>query len=162
MAGAITEELEGNTLNVYAYVVHANKPVGTRDVTRGASLSSTSVAHRHLQKLEGLGLIEKNAYGDFVLKQKANINGHVWVGKNLVPRLMFYSFFFMGAFAAEVGLIMLSLVIKGLVVQSSFFFLTGMTAVAMVLFFVEGVALYKKIKPKSGDEKMSKVFSTGG
>ncbi len=142
------DELEGNTLNVYAYIVHEAKPVGTREVTRGAELSSTSVAFRHLQKLEDLGLIEKNEYGNYVLKQKANINGHVWVGKNLVPRLMFYSFFFMGAFAAEVSIILLGLVIKGLVVESSFFFLTGMTAVAMVLFLVEGSALYRKLNPK--------------
>ena len=145
------EELEGNTLNVYAYVVHANKPVGTRDVTRGACLSSTSVAHRHLQKLEDFGLIEKNQYGDYILKEKANINGHVWVGKNLVPRLMFYSFFFMGAFASEVSIILLSFLIKDLVIQSSFFFLTGMTAVAMVLFFVEGTVLYRKIRPKNNN-----------
>ncbi len=142
------EELEGNTLNVYAYIVHADKPVGTRDVTRGADLSSTSVAHRQLQKLEDLGLIEKNNYGDYILKEKASINGHVWVGKNLVPRLMFYSFFFMGAFAAEVSIILLSLLIKDLVIQMSFFFLTGMTGVAMILFLIEGVILYKKISPK--------------
>ena len=143
------EELEGNTLTVYAYIVHADKPVGTRDVTRGADLSSTSVAHRQLLKLEDLGLIEKNAYGDYILKQKASINGHVWVGKNLVPRLMFYSFFFIGAFAAEVTIILLSLVIEGLVVEVSFYFLTGMTVVAMAMFFVEGLLLYRKIKPKN-------------
>ena len=97
MHSLANEELEGNTLNVYAYIVHADKPVGTRDVTRGADLSSTSVAHRHLQKLEAFGLIEKNGYGDFILKEKTSINGHVWIGRNLVPRLMFYSFFFMGA-----------------------------------------------------------------
>jgi len=146
------DELEGNTLTVYSFIVRADRPVGTRDVTRGAELSSTSVAFRHLQKLENMGLIEKNSYGDYVLKQKANINGHVWVGKNLVPRLMFYSFFFMGAFAAEVGIIMLSLVIKGLVVQSSFYFLTGMTAVAMALFLAEGLALNRKLKPKHESE----------
>jgi hypothetical protein len=146
------EELEGNTLSVYAYIVHADKPVGTRDVTRGANLSSTSVAHRHLQKLEELGLIGKNDYGNFILKEKASINGHVWVGKNLVPRLMFYSFFFMGAFAAEVSILLLSLVIKGLVIQSSFLFLTGMTAVAMTLFFAEGMALYRRNAPKNSSE----------
>ena len=146
------EELEGNTLTVYAYIVHIDKPVGTRDVTRGANLSSTSVAHRHLQKLENIGLIEKNQYGDYILKEKASINGHVWVGKNLVPRLMFYSFFFMGAFATEVSIILLSLLIKDLVIQISFFFLTGMTAVAMVLFFVEGTLLYRKTKPKNNND----------
>ena len=141
------EELEGNTLTVYSYIVHADKPVGTRDVTRGADLSSTSVAYRQLQKLEDLGLIEKNSYGDYILKEKASINGHVWVGKNLVPRLMFYSFFFMGAFAAEVSIILLSLVIKDLVIQVSLLFLTGITAVAMVLFFIEGIGLYRKLNP---------------
>ena len=141
------EELEGNTLNVYAYIVHVAKPVGTRDVTRGANLSSTSVAHRHLQKLEEFGLIEKNEYGDYILKEKTSINGHVWVGKNLVPRLMFYSFFFMGAFGAEIAIIVLSYLINGIVIQTSFLFLTGMTAVAMVLFLIEGILLYKKVSP---------------
>jgi len=139
------DELEGNTLTVYAYIVHVAKPVGTRDVTRGANLSSTSVAYRHLQKLEDLGLIEKNEYGDYVLREKTNINGHVWVGRNLVPRLMFYSFFFLGAFAAEITIIVLSYLVKGIVIQVSFLFLTGMTAVAMALFLIEGVLLYRKL-----------------
>jgi hypothetical protein len=142
------EELEGNTLNVYAYIVHTAKPVGTRDVTRGACLSSTSVAHRHLQKLEYLGLIEKNSYGDYILKEKTSINGHVWVGRNLVPRLMFYSFFFLGAFAAEITLILLSYLINGLVIEVSFFFLTVMTGVAMILFLIEGILLHRKVNPK--------------
>ena len=141
-------ELEGNTLNVYAYIVYAAKPVGTRDVTRGAGLSSTSVASRHLQKLEDFGLIERNSYGDYILKEKTNINGHVWVGRNLVPRLMFYSFFFLGAFVSEISIIMLSFLIKDFVIQVSFFFLTAMTAVAMILFLIEGISKYRKVNPK--------------
>lgn len=142
------DELEGNTLNVYAYIVHVAKPVGTRDVTRGANLSSTSVAHRHLQKLEEFGLIEKNEYGDYILKEKTSIKGHVWVGKNLVPRLMFYSFFFIGAFAAEISIILLSILIKTVIIQVSFFFLTAITAVGMILFLIEGISLYRKVSPK--------------
>jgi len=80
------EELDGNTLIVYAYVAREGKPVGTRDVTRGACLSSPSVAHRHLTKLEAIGLLEKNEYGDNMPKQKANVSGYVWVGRTLVPR----------------------------------------------------------------------------
>jgi DNA-binding transcriptional ArsR family regulator len=143
------EELEGNTLNVYAYIVHKGKPVGTRDVTRGANLSSPSVAHRHLQKLEDLGLIERNQYGDYVLKEKTSVSGHIWVGKNLVPRLMFYSFFFMGAFSAEIALILLSCVVGSVAIDASFLFLTGMTLVAMILFLVEGTQLRRKINPKT-------------
>jgi len=140
------KELAGNTLSVYAYVVSENRPVGTRDVMRGANLSSSSVAHRHLQKLELLGLLEKNQFGDYILKEKTSVSGHVWVGKNLVPRLMFYSFFFIGAFGAEIAIILLSYLIAGLVIETSFLFLTGMTAVAMVLFFIEGALLRRKVK----------------
>jgi hypothetical protein len=143
------EELEGNTLNVYAYIVHADKPVGTRDVTRGASLSSTSVAYRHLQKLEDFGLIEKNPYGDYILKEKTSVKGHVWVGKSLVPRLMLYSFFFMGALAAELSILFLSLAVKDMAIQVSFLFLTGITLVSMVLFLAEGMLLYRKTTPKN-------------
>ncbi|MDR1993190.1 MAG: hypothetical protein LBQ98_06835 [Nitrososphaerota archaeon] len=147
-----SNELAGNTLNVYVYIVRSDEPVGTRDVTRGAGLSSTSVAYRHLLKLENLGLIEKNSYGNYLLKQKVNINGYVWVGKNLVPRLMFYSFFFIGAFAAEVSVILLSLVIKSLVVEASFLFLTVMTLAVMILFMFEGLAMHHKINPKHTEQ----------
>jgi hypothetical protein len=94
-----------------------------------------------------MGLIEKNSYGDYILKEKANINGHVWVGKNLVPRLMFYSFFFLGAFSAEIAIMMLMFLIKGAVLQVSFFFLTGLTGVAMFLFLIEGLLLFRKLNP---------------
>ena len=143
------KELAGNTLSVYAYVVKENRPVGTRDVMRGANLSSSSVAFRHLQKLELLGLLEKNEFGDYILKEKAGVSGHVWVGKSLVPRLMFYSFFFIGAFGAEMAIIALSYVIPELVIETSFLFLTAMTAVAMILFFVEGILLRKKLSNKN-------------
>ena len=137
------EQLTGNTLTVYAYVVKEDRPVGTRDVMRGANLSSSSVAHRHLQKLELLGLLEKNEFGDYILKEKTGVNGHVWVGKSLVPRLMFYSFFFLGAFGAEIAILVSSCFIAELVIETSFLFLTAMTAVAMLLFLVEGIILQK-------------------
>jgi len=88
------ENLEGNTLSVYAFIVKAGEPVGPREVMRGAGLSSPSTAHRQLEKLESLGLIEKTVYGTYVVKEKKGISGHVWVGRNLVPRLICYSLFF--------------------------------------------------------------------
>lgn len=139
MTSSLSEELEGNTINVYAFIVHVDRPVGTRDVTRGAGLSSTSVAHRHLQKLESLGLIEKNPYGDYILKEKTSVNGHFWVGRNLVPRLMVFSFFFIGALGAELTIILFSYLTSILVVENSFFFLTGVTALAATLFLSEGL-----------------------
>ena len=146
IATLANEELEDNTLNVYAYVVHKGSPVGTRDVTRGANLSSTSVAHRHLQKLEALCLLERNQYGDYVLKEKTGVSGYVWIGSNLVPRLLFYSFFFMGAFGAELAILAFGFFVFGSFPDISFIYLTVMTAVAMALFLYEGTSLNKRLK----------------
>lgn len=157
------DELEGNTLTVYAYVVREGRPVGTRDVTRGANLSSPSVAHRHLMKLEALGLLEKNEYGDYMLKEKTNVNGYVWVGRTLVPRLLFYSFFFMGALGSEITIVLVNYLTSAFMIETSFLFLTGMTAVAMILFFVEAVSLQKKInqkRHKNGIEKKEEESSS--
>jgi hypothetical protein len=151
----VSDELEGSTLSVYTYIVRADRPVGARDVTRDVALSSTSVAHYHLQKLENLDLIEKNSSGQYTTKRRASVDGHVWVGKNLMSKLMFYSFFFIGAFVAEIGVILLSLVVKTLVIETSFWFLTGITMVAMILFIKEGAGLNRKRKTKrtTSDEK---------
>jgi hypothetical protein len=63
----------------------------------------------------------------------------------------------LGAFAAEVSIILLSLVIKDLVVEASFLFLTVMTFVTMVLFIFEGLELYRKLKPKRNIEQINKI-----
>jgi hypothetical protein len=141
--------LEGTALSVYTFIARADGPVGTREITRGTGLSSTSVTHYHLQKLENLDLIEKNSNGDYIPKKRAVIDGHIWVGKNLIPQLMLYSFFFIGAFTAEVSTILLSLIIKNLIVETSFWFLTIITLVAMLLFIKEGTKLQSKLKPKN-------------
>ena len=139
------KELPVNTLTVYEFVVKENRPVRLREVMRGTNLSSSSVAHRHLQKLEDVGLLEKNQLGEYIVKEKIGVNSQVWVGRTLVPRLMIYSFFFMGAFVAEIGIIVLSLFLTDLVIGIPFFSLTGLTACAMILFFIEGLMLRKKL-----------------
>jgi len=139
------EELEGTTLKVYLYVVKQDKPVGPRDVMRGVNLSSPSVALRHLQKLEALGLLQKNIHGEYVIKEKVNIKGHFWIGRNLVPRLIFYSFFFIGILTAEVTIITIRSFIKE-PIQVELLFLTLVTAIAATLFLIEGVTLHLKTK----------------
>lgn len=144
------EELEGKTLAVYTYVAKEGKPVGTREVTRGVNLSSPSVAQRHLQKLEAIGLLEKTGYGDYVLKEKASINGHLWIGRSIVPRLMVYGFFFLGALFAEVAAILYTQSVD-LIVETNFLYTTMilLTSAALVMFFAEGIVLSRRQKNRS-------------
>jgi hypothetical protein len=151
-----SENLEGNTLNVYVYAIKEGKPVGPREVMRGTGLTSPSVAHWHLQKLEGLGLLTRTEYGEYVVKEKVNVSGHLWVGKTLVPRLIFYSCFFLGILIMEVALLAVPLLLQGQTVNMYLFYLISTTAIAMVLFLAEGMLLGKKTREKrSKPEKQS-------
>ena len=149
MTHSSSEELEGTTFAVYSYVVKEGKAVGTRDVMRGANLSSPSVAYRHLQKLEALGLLQKNEYGEDLVKEKANIRGYLWVGKTLVPRMLFYSFFFMGILIVEVTILGLHWSVEDYEFKVFFFYLALITAAAMVLFLIEGVLLLVRFRQKT-------------
>jgi hypothetical protein len=147
------EELEGKTLNVYSYVVKEGKPVGPREVMRGVNLSSPSVAYWHLQKLEACGLIEKNAYGEYVLKEKVNISGHLWIGKSLVPRLLCYSLFFLGIVGTEIAIVAVQLLQQGQLLGMDIVYLLVTNSVAMALFLFEGLLLRRKTESDVDSKK---------
>ena len=149
MTNEVNEALEGNTLNVYAYAIKEGKPVGPRDVMRGANLSSPSVAYRQLQKLENLGLMEKNKYGEYVVKEKTSISGHLWIGRNLVPRLVFYAFFFLGILGAEISIIAIQFFVYRQSLNLEIFYLIVITTIAMALFLAEGIVLHRKTRPEN-------------
>jgi hypothetical protein len=138
------QEPEGTTLNVYSYVVKQGKPVGPREVMRGVNLSSPSVAYWHLQKLENTGLIEKNGAGEYVVKEKTSISGHIWIGRNLVPRLMCYSLFFLGILIVETFIVTVQFFYTGQIPNIALLYLIATNGIAFALFLIEGTLLRKK------------------
>ena len=95
----IESELKGLTLRVYWHILSLNKKesIGTRSVQRALGLSSPSVASHHLEKLKTLGLLDKDATGEYRLVGLVkvgvlrNIVGILGV---LLPRYLFYSTMF--------------------------------------------------------------------
>jgi hypothetical protein len=142
------QEPEGTTLNVYSYVVKKGKPVGPREVMRGVNLSSPSVAYWHLQKLENAGLLQKNGAGEYIVKEKTSISGHIWIGRNLVPRLVCYSLFFLGILIIETTIISVQFFSSGQVPNLALFYLISTNAIAFALFLGEGLLLRKKVQPE--------------
>jgi DNA-binding transcriptional ArsR family regulator len=140
------DELEGITLNVYLYAVKKGAPVGPRDVVKGANLSSPSVAYRHLEKLEDLGLLQKNEYGEYVVKRKARISGYMWLGKRVVPKMLIYGVIFMVVLLWELYALVTHYEVENYEFKVFFLFLILITASAMALFFVEG--LLQRIRAK--------------
>lgn len=84
-----------NTFRVYVYMMRA-KEATARDVYRALGMSSPSLALLHLDKLVGLGLLEKK-YGDYHIASKRRVGVlrfFYLVGRWFVPRPLFYSLFF--------------------------------------------------------------------
>ena len=139
MTNQNSEELEGITLSVYLYVVRKGKPVGPRDVVKGASLSSPSVAYRHLQKLEDLGYLQKNNYGEYVTKNKAHVRGYMWIGRRLVPKMLTYALVFLSILIVELVIFALHYSVENYEFKVFFLLLLLVTVFAMAVFTVEAL-----------------------
>lgn len=132
------EELEGLTLTVYLYVAGKGKPVGPREVTKGAKLSSPSVAYRHLQKLEDDGYLAKNEYGEYTVKKKAQIKGNVWLGRHLFPKMWLYGLAFLAILAVELVVFFIHFSVETYEFKVFFLLLMSITGLAAAVFGVEG------------------------
>ena len=137
------EELNSTLFHTYVFLVKVGKPVGPRDLMRGANLSSPSVAYRNLQKLVDLGLVVKDEYGNYVVKEKTGLKGYVWIGKTLMPSFAIFGFIFIGILIAEIGLLIPHLLL-GSPIEESFWFLTVVTVVSAVIFLAEALRFRKK------------------
>ena len=139
------EELNATTFQSYVYMVKVGKPVGPRDLMRGANLSSPSVAYRNLQKLMDLGLVVKDEYGNYIVKEKVNMKGYVWVGKTILPSFAIFGFVFVGVLISELAILIPHLILND-PIQESFWFLTVVTIVSAVIFLVEALRFRNKQK----------------
>ena len=140
------EELNATTFQTYLYLVKVGKPVGPRDVMRGANLSSPSVAYRNLQKLIDLGLAVKDNYGNYTVKEKVNMKGYVWVGKTLMPSFVIFGFIFIGVLITEIAILIPHLLL-GASIEGAFWLLIVVTVVSASIFVFEALRFRKKAKP---------------
>lgn len=148
------EELEGITLSVYLYAVRKGTPVGPRDVMKGAHLSSPSVAYRHLQKLEDMGYLQKNNYGEYVTKDKARVRGYIWIGRRMLPKMLVYSLIFMSILIVELVVLAMHYSVETYEFKVFFLLLILITGFAMVVFTVEALLHHRRTKLSSQTEQV--------
>jgi hypothetical protein len=132
------DELTTTAMRTYIYLIKAGRPVGPREVMRGANLTSPSVAYRNLQKLIDLNLVNKDQYSNYVVKEKVGIKGYMWIGTRLVPRFIIFGFIFLVALAIEIAIVLLHLWTDSSV-EGSFWLLTVVTVVSAAVFLTEGL-----------------------
>ncbi len=146
------EELSGITLTVYLYIVKKGRPVGPRDAVKGAHLSSPSVAYRHLQKLEDMGLVQKNEYGEYIVKSKPTITGYFWVGRHAVPKMFAYASVFTALLIVEIAVLAIHYNVEDEKFKVFFLLLMLVTSAAAGVLTMEGILLNKRIQQSSQTE----------
>ena len=151
MSGSETSRLQGVTLKVYLYVVKKKGLVGPRDVMRSVHLSSPSVAYRHLQKLENMGLLTKNELGNYVVKEKVAVRGYVWIGRYIVPNPLVYSLVFLGILITELVVLAIHFSVETDQFKIFFLLLTLITVAALILFLIEALRMFARTRVRHSE-----------
>jgi len=90
------KEITGNTLRVYLHLIR-NGPCELREVQRGLSLSTPSLASYHLNRLVSAGYVKQDSDGKYLAIKEASteiLEGYTKVGTALVPQLFFFAVLF--------------------------------------------------------------------
>ena len=132
------DELSTTGMRTYLYLIKAGKPVGPREVMRGAKLSSPSVAYRNLQILIDMDLVHKDNNSNYVVKEKIGIKGYIWIGKKLIPRFIMFGAIFLVVLIIEIVILIPHLLV-GASVEGSFWLLTIVTVISAGIFLIEGI-----------------------
>ena len=88
------EEISGNTLRVYWYILKKRENCGVRQVQRALGFSSSSSAHYHLEKLADKGFLIKDKYGSYQVNNKVktgSISPFMLVHGFIFPRQLLYA-----------------------------------------------------------------------
>ncbi len=133
----IEAQLKGKTLHVYWYLLKSGGPVGVREIQRGLSMSSPSVASHHLEKLMDLRVVDKDNYGRYYLVETVEVGVlqvFTKVGRFMLPRYSFYAAFF-------TTLLTLYLTVS---YSSLNIFALGFVLAGCVIFWYESIRIWKR------------------
>ena len=140
--GKIDDQLKGNTLKVYMFLLRATSgSVGIREVQRALKFSSPTLAQYHLEKLRDLGLIRKEST-EYVLASDVKVGvlrQFYRFGTVLVPRFVLYAVLF----TALLGF--LAFIVTEITLVAAFAFM--LAALGAVIFWYETVRALRE-RPK--------------
>jgi DNA-binding Lrp family transcriptional regulator len=131
-------KLSSTQLRIYAYLLESGRPESVRDIADALSIPSSSV-HYHLKRLASAGIVKMVPEG-FTVSRRISIEGYVFIWRKLIPRMILYSFFFIGV---TVGTAIITVVDRKL--TGDRILLLSTSILASVLFLYEGIEARRKL-----------------
>ncbi len=131
-----SDVLKGTALDIYRFMLKANKPIGVRELARALKLSSPSVAQHHLIRLESLGLVKREC-GNYVVNRIA-LDNCIRISHFLIPRYFFYLLFAVVILAAELT------TLKPLVIDQFYLVAVIASIIVVAIFSYEAIKVWRK------------------
>lgn len=131
-------EISKTTLKIYVVLLESREPLGVRDIARILDLPVSTVYY-HLRKLEDMGVVKEVGLG-YTIANPLKLEDYVLIGRKLVPRLLLYSFFFLGVTIGE----LLVVISRGWLSYDAIVALVVST-LAFIILFYEGYRLRVKL-----------------
>lgn len=136
---SMSQEIRGNTLKVYLYLVrHGSSEL--RDIQRGVGLSSASLASYHLAKLSEAGFVTQDEHGRYSAVKEASdkvLEGYSRVGPAIVPQLFFFALLF--------TILVAFFSFEALYLESFTPYLIAVSAAMVIVFWYETVRLWRRL-----------------
>lgn len=135
----VANELKGNTLLIYWYMIRKSRPHGAREIQRAVGLSSSSLALHHLNKLIELGLVATDRYGRYFVSQRiapGMMSLFVGTGRFFIPRFVLYAIFFTAIFVSSAYVFIPR-------IDSPSVLLLFVSVVAGLIFWYEGLRMWR-------------------
>jgi hypothetical protein len=135
------DQVKGRTLVVYIFLLRQNKPLSAREIQRKTNISSPSLALYHLNKLEKLGLVERDVQEGFFAAKVVKtgiLTFFVIIGRLLIPRHVFYAVF-------TTSFLIVSLLLFDWMLTPTFLLLMVLLVFSVCVFWFETVSLWKYI-----------------
>jgi hypothetical protein len=130
------DALRGISLDIYRFMLKAQKPLGIREIQRSLNISSPSLAQYHISKLEEAGLVKRER-GSFIIDNVV-LDNCIKISRFIVPKYLFYTIFALAFLSIELTFL------RPVIISREFFFSTLGTTLFIFIFAFETWKVWKK------------------
>jgi hypothetical protein len=133
------EDLHGNTLAVYWFMIRENQPHSAREIQRRVGLSSNSLALHHLKKLMDLGLVSTDEFGSYIVAKRIQtglLRLFIGSGRFFIPHHAIYA-------AACTGFLIPYLTFLTVILNPAGVILLMGHIIVTIVFWIETVRIWK-------------------
>jgi len=131
------QRLTDTAMRIYIYMLESNTPVTAREIARSLNIPVSTVSY-YLKRFKDMGIV-REVSGGYIVARKIDIEGFIYIGNKLIPRLLIYTFFFTGLLIGEIMIF-----IKTLSIDTWTILALLSTTISLAILLYESIKTWRK------------------